>query len=202
MATIVALPGGRLRQPDEHPSRRRDRSENRITRPAAASGVRRHGDRRIALGIAATTAIDSVANAILFRPLPFRDADRVVHLFESDDPNARPDNRLVTRPGNYYDWKAQNQVFEQMGAYAIRTVALSSGADHEAQLLMAHRVIEGYFEALGVPPAAGRLFSRELWDAPVIAAAVAVMLVTTLLSTLAPARRAAAVDPAVALRAE
>jgi predicted permease len=118
----------------------------------------------IALGIAATTAIYSVANAVLFRPLPFRDPGRVVHLFESDDPDARPNNRLVTRPGNYYDWKAQNQVFERMGAYAMRTVTLTSGADHEAQLLMAHRVIDGYFETLGVPPAAGRLFALEEYD--------------------------------------
>jgi putative ABC transport system permease protein len=126
----------------------------------------------IALGIAATTAIYSVANAILFRPLPFPQPDRVVHLFESDDPNARPGNRLVTRPGNYYDWKAQNQVFERMGAYAVRTVTLASGADGEPQLLSAHRVIDGYFETLGVAPNAGRTFAPEEYEqeggAPVV----------------------------------
>jgi putative ABC transport system permease protein len=118
----------------------------------------------VALGIAATTAIYSVANAILFRQLPFPEPDRVVHLFESDDPNARPGNRLVTRPGNYYDWKAQNQVFERMGAYAVRTVTLTSGADGEAQLLSAHRVIDGYFETLGVAPNAGRTFAPEEYE--------------------------------------
>jgi hypothetical protein len=125
----------------------------------------------IALGITATTAIYSVANAVLFRPLPFPEPDRVVHLFESDDPAARPGNRLVTRPGNYRDWKAQNQVFERMGAYATRTVTLSGGADADARLLVAHRVVDGYFETLGVPPVMGRLFTtpelEEVGGAPV-----------------------------------
>jgi putative ABC transport system permease protein len=118
----------------------------------------------IALGIAATTAIYSVANAVLFRPLPFPEPDRVVHLFESDDPAARPGNRLVTRPGNYRDWKAQNRVFERMGAYATRTVTLSGGAEADARLLVAHRVVDGYFETLRVTPTAGRLFTAAEYE--------------------------------------
>jgi predicted permease len=120
----------------------------------------------IALGIAATTAIYSVANAVLFLPLPFPEPDRVVHLFESNDPAARPGNRLVTRPGNYRDWKAQNQVFETMGAYAFRTVTLSGGADAEASLMNAHRVIDGYFETLRVRPVIGRLFAPSDYEEP------------------------------------
>jgi putative ABC transport system permease protein len=126
----------------------------------------------IALGIAATTAIFSVANAVLFRPLPFPHPERVVHLYESDDPNARPDNRLVTRPGNYRDWKAQNQVFETMGAYAQRSVTLTGGPNGEALLLTAHRVIDGYFETYGVAPTPGRTFTQaeyeEAGGAPVV----------------------------------
>jgi putative ABC transport system permease protein len=125
----------------------------------------------IALGIAATTAIYSVARAVVFRPLPFPEPDRVVHLFESTEPNARPNNRLVTRPGNYRDWKAQNTVFERMGAYAQRTVTLSGTPSSDAQLLFAHRVIDGYFETLGVAPMAGRTFRpaeyEEAGGAPV-----------------------------------
>jgi hypothetical protein len=102
----------------------------------------------IALGIAATMAIFSVVNAILFRPLPFHEPGRVVHLFESDDSAAGPGNRLVTRPGNYRDWKTQNTVFERMGAYAMRTVTLTNAAD--AQLLLAHKVSDGYFETFQV----------------------------------------------------
>jgi putative ABC transport system permease protein len=118
----------------------------------------------IALGISATTAIYSVANAVLFRPLPFSHPERVVHLYESDDPNARPDNRLVTRPGNYRDWKAENQVFERMGAYAQRTVTLTGAANSDAQLLFAHRVIDGYFETLGVAPLSGRTFMAAEYE--------------------------------------
>src|ERR1700730_5346194 len=118
----------------------------------------------IALGIAATTSIFSVANAVLFRPLPFPEPDRIVHLFESDDPAAGPDNRLVTRPGNYRDWKAENQVFERVGAYAIRRVTLSGGADTDARILLAHRVIDGYFDTLGVHPVLGRLFTATEYE--------------------------------------
>jgi ABC-type antimicrobial peptide transport system permease subunit len=73
----------------------------------------------------------------------------------------------------------------------------------EGLVLVATGIAIGTTAGAATAPALRAFLTRDsLWDPPVIAAAVAVMLVTTLLSTLAPARRAAAVDPAVALRAE
>ena len=62
----------------------------------------------IALGIGANTAIFSVVNAVLLRPLPYHDPDRLVTILDDYD---RP-----VAPGNCLDWRAQNHLFEDMGA--------------------------------------------------------------------------------------
>src|SRR6266542_2846060 len=72
----------------------------------------------LALGIGANTAIFSVVNAVLLRPLPFADADRLVMVWEDASFAGFPRN--TPAPANYVDWKTQNQVFEDIAATDLR----------------------------------------------------------------------------------
>src|SRR5258705_13556927 len=74
----------------------------------------------LALGIGATTAIFSVINAVLFRPLPYKEQDRLVQVWEKRPALGRMRN-VVSAP-DFIDWKAQNSSFEDMAAY-LRTDA-------------------------------------------------------------------------------
>jgi putative ABC transport system permease protein len=110
----------------------------------------------LGLGIGANTAIFSVIHAVVLRPLPFHDPDRLVHLFESHTPNPSDDNVLYVRPGNYHDWKKQNRVFASMTAYANRRITLTGSG--QAEMLWCHLVAADFFETLGAQPHLGRVF--------------------------------------------
>src|SRR4029450_6628564 len=69
-----------------------------------------------ALGVGATTAAFSVTDHVLVRPLPFREPDRLVKLWQ--DQSARGYSRLELSPDNYRDWKASATSFESMGGWA------------------------------------------------------------------------------------
>src|SRR6185436_13454478 len=71
----------------------------------------------LALGIGANTAIFSVVHAVLLRPLPYPDPDRLVMLWERN-PQLGFEQEQVT-PANFTDWRDQNQVFEQMGFWPV-----------------------------------------------------------------------------------
>jgi len=72
----------------------------------------------LALGIGANTAIFSVVNAVILRPLPFADSSRIMRLWHTPPasfPNAGNGRRIfVLSPANYLDWEAQNHVFDKM----------------------------------------------------------------------------------------
>src|SRR3954468_20673987 len=110
----------------------------------------------LALGIGANTAIFSVVNAVLLRPLDYREPGRVVALWENVPAKG---GRWRVAPANFFDWKKQNQVFEEVAAFSASTLNLTDTG--EPAQLSGSRVSEGYFGALGVEPALGRAFLPE-----------------------------------------
>src|SRR4026209_2937658 len=70
----------------------------------------------LALGIGANSAIFSVVNTVLLRPLPYKDSDRLVMVWEDATKHGYP--RDTPAVANYIDWRDQNQVFESMAAIA------------------------------------------------------------------------------------
>ena len=105
----------------------------------------------LALGIGATTAILSVVNGVLVRPLPYADSDRLVVLLH--------DGKNPTSPANVIDWKSQTHSFTDVAAAEYWSANLTSGDSPENVLGL--RVSAGIFPMLGVPPLFGRAFTGE-----------------------------------------
>ncbi len=109
----------------------------------------------MALGIGANTAIFSVVYAVLLKPLPFNEPDRIVRIWESRV--ERGWDRASVAPGNFWDLREMNRAFEDLGAYRFSSANLT-GIDHPERL-NAGRVTSGFFgQVLGVRPALGRTF--------------------------------------------
>jgi putative ABC transport system permease protein len=104
----------------------------------------------LALGIGATTAIFSVVNAVLLRPLPFTDSDRVVLVSE----RFRENNGRASS-GHFHDWAEQSRVFEAITAWQQRNYNLTDG---EPTRLFGARVTPNFFQVQHMPPAVGRYF--------------------------------------------
>ncbi len=110
------------------------------------------------LGIGATSAIFSIVDGVLLRPLPFPKSERLVNVWESNVKRNIP--RMVTAPGNYYDWKSQNQVLSATGAYQGATLNLAS-PEGEPERFIGAFADPGFFTALQVAPFLGRTFTEE-----------------------------------------
>jgi len=111
----------------------------------------------LALGIAANSAIFSIADNVLIRPLPYRDTNRLVMVWEDASAYDFPKN--TPAPGNFNDWKARNQVFEDVAA--IANASLNLTGDGNPEDLIGKRVTANLFSVLGVTPALGRDFRAE-----------------------------------------
>ena len=112
----------------------------------------------IALGIGANTAIFSVVNAVLLRPLPFAEPDRLVAIKTINLKNGEKSFGNAS-PAEFVDWRAQSQSFEQVVAETGGGVTLTGG--EQPEMFTGARVSEGYFAMLGVNPALGRTFLPE-----------------------------------------
>src|SRR5580704_220798 len=108
----------------------------------------------LALGIGANTAIFTVVNAVLLRPLGFHDPSRLVIVAEKS-----PYPTITTSYENYVDWRAQSQSFESMEGTRGATIALTGAGDPER--LNSRYATAGLFPLLGVDAVAGRTFRAE-----------------------------------------
>src|SRR5262249_705747 len=109
----------------------------------------------LALGIGANTAIFSVVNAVLLRPLPYQDAAQLMVLWERE---RNIEQESPSYP-NFLDWQAQSQSFAQM-ALSRRDNASLTGAG-EPERLDVRQVSANFFATLGVTPLLGRSFAPE-----------------------------------------
>jgi putative ABC transport system permease protein len=108
----------------------------------------------LALGIGANTAIFTVVNAVLLRPLGFHDPSRLVIVAEKS-----PYPTITTSYENYVDWRAQSQSFESMEGTRGATIALTGAGDPER--LNSRYATAGLFPLLGVDAVVGRTFRAE-----------------------------------------
>jgi putative ABC transport system permease protein len=111
----------------------------------------------LALGIGANSAIFSVVNTVLLRPLPYKDPERLVMVWEDATERGYP--RDTPAVANYIDWRDQNQVFEGMAAVTEASFNLTGVGDPER--LNGRRVTANLFPLLGVEPQLGRAFLPE-----------------------------------------
>lgn len=112
----------------------------------------------LALGIGVNTAIFSIVNATLLRPLPYKDPDRLVILWSTIQRWGFSGPGSLTDP-DYIQWKEQNRVFEQIAAFRGQTSNLTGSGIPER--LLGSTVTASLFSLLGATPELGRVFSAE-----------------------------------------
>jgi len=111
----------------------------------------------LALGIGANSAIFSVVNTVLLKPLPYRNPDALVMVWEEATHLGFPFN--TPSPANFIDWREQNTVFESMAAMAQKSFNLTGAGEPER--FDGRRVSANLFTLLGVEPVLGRTFRAE-----------------------------------------
>ncbi len=114
----------------------------------------------LALGIGANTAIFSVVNAVLLRPLPFHDPARLVQVWHVPPAKSFPGmTEFSVSAANFIDWQQQNDVFDKMAIYSGSSLNLTGRDQPEA--LQGAAVSAEFFSTLQVQPMLGRTFSRD-----------------------------------------
>jgi len=108
----------------------------------------------LALGIGASVAIFTLADNLLLRPLPYREPGQLMMVWEVSPPG---NHRNSVAPANFFDWKAQNDVFESIAAFGQAPVAFADGARVEE--LQEQYVTADLLPMLGIQPVRGRLFT-------------------------------------------
>jgi len=111
----------------------------------------------VALGIAATTTVFSLAHSFLLRPLPYPEADRLILVWERAE--AQGDERELVAPANYFDWQERSEAFSAFAAYSFSAAHLT-GIERPEQISAA-QVTPSFLSTLGVDPVRGRVFLPE-----------------------------------------
>jgi putative ABC transport system permease protein len=113
----------------------------------------------LALGIGANTAIFSVVNGVLLRPLTFKDPGRLVRVWHVPPAKSFPGmTTFSVSAANYLDWERQNHVFERMAIYSYHGFTLTGG---DPEQIDACAATSGFFATLGIQPVLGRTFTPE-----------------------------------------
>jgi len=113
----------------------------------------------LALGIGATTAVYTVVDAVLLRPLPYPDSDRLVRVFETF-PEQGVDRNPVTA-GNFGDWRREDRIFEALAAWTHGAADLTGAAGEAPERVPFANVTASFFRVLGVAPRIGRTWTAE-----------------------------------------
>ncbi len=112
----------------------------------------------LGLGIGANTAIFSLVNGVLLRPLPFPDAERIVYFEGQNQPQGITDSN-ISMP-DYQDWAKQTDLFAQTALFATGNANLAADSAEPERVPRAS-VTSGFFSVLGVQPVVGRAFLPE-----------------------------------------
>src|ERR1700694_3310906 len=115
----------------------------------------------LGLGMGATTAIFSVVDAVLLKPLPFRDPERLLVIWEKNP--AQNKFKLLVAPVNFFGWRQQTRTLESMAAIHDVHINMTGGPNGriEPEELRAERVSAELFPLLGVQAVVGRTFRPE-----------------------------------------
>src|SRR4051812_24892563 len=114
----------------------------------------------LTLGIGANSAIFSVVNAVLLRPLPFPDSHSIVTVFHVPPAAAFPGMKtFAVSAANYLDWRKQNDVFEAISVIGGRGLPIGGGS--RPQVLIAPLSDAAFFQVLRAKPAVGRVYTQD-----------------------------------------
>jgi putative ABC transport system permease protein len=111
----------------------------------------------MALGIGANVALFTVVRSVILKPLPFKEPDRLMMLYESD---LKDDSTNVVAGGVFKEWKTQNHSFSNLALYHDTKYGLSGSGGQLPESLLAAKISWNLFPTLGVAPALGRNFSN------------------------------------------
>jgi putative ABC transport system permease protein len=116
----------------------------------------------LALGIGANTAIFSVVEGTLLRPLPFPQADRLVRVYETSDSLGAHGSTLALSEQTWRQWREFGRdIFQDIGAATGANVTVGATAENPAENVPAARISANFLSVLGLPPARGRNFSFD-----------------------------------------
>ena len=114
----------------------------------------------LALGIGANSAIFTLVNAVVLRPLPFADADRIVRIWQTPPPATFPGiPTFPFSPANFLDWEAQNEVFERLAIVRVGRRTLTGHGHPDAVVTV--RASADFLPILGLSPSRGRGFTTD-----------------------------------------
>jgi putative ABC transport system permease protein len=110
----------------------------------------------LAAGIGTATALFSVIEAVLLRPLPYREPQRLVYFFEVQEGDSE---RHDPSPANVLDWRRQSRMLEELAAWWVESTTLLADSENAAEEVPSAMVTEDFFDVVGVPALLGRTFA-------------------------------------------
>src|SRR6478672_3398105 len=113
----------------------------------------------MALGIGATTSLFTIVRSVLLKPLPFREPDKLVMLYERF--REHPDSYNVVAPADFRDWREQTHGFQDMGAWRWWAGHISTMQNEMPEVVTGAGGSWNFFSVLGVQPAFGRTFTPD-----------------------------------------